>query len=78
MPCSPSRNATASADSLLSSVARFARSNPGTTAEGSPNTFLCKGDFKDFALELEVKCDPALNSGIQVRSHVYEKDTPQE
>jgi hypothetical protein len=48
----------------------------GTTVEGSPNTFLCKGDYKDFALELEVKCDPALNSGIQVRSHVYAKDDP--
>jgi hypothetical protein len=46
----------------------------GSTVEGSPNTFLCKGDFKDFILELEVKCDPALNSGVQVRSHVYEKD----
>lgn len=49
----------------------------GTTAEAGPNTFLCKGDFTDFELELEVKCDPPLNSGIQVRSHVYEKDTPQ-
>jgi len=48
----------------------------GTTAEGSPNTFLCKGDFKNFVLELEVKCDPRLNSGVQVRSHVYEKDGP--
>jgi acetyl esterase/lipase len=48
----------------------------GTTVEGSPNTFLCKGDFTDFELELEVKCDPALNSGIQVRSHVYTKDDP--
>jgi hypothetical protein len=46
----------------------------GTTVEGSPNTFLCKGDFKDFVLEVEVKCDPRLNSGVQVRSHVYEKD----
>ena len=46
----------------------------GTTVEGSPNTFLCKGDFKDFELEVEVKCDPRLNSGIQVRSHVYSKD----
>jgi hypothetical protein len=48
----------------------------GTTVEGSPNTFLCKGDFKDFILELDVKCDPRLNSGIQVRSHVYEQDGP--
>src|SRR3954468_15228193 len=46
----------------------------GTTVEGSPNTFLCKGDYKDFVLELEVQCDPRLNSGIQVRSHVYGKD----
>ncbi len=48
----------------------------GTTVEGSPNTFLCKGEFKDFELELQVKCDPRLNSGIQVRSHVYQKDDP--
>ena len=48
----------------------------GTTAEGSPNTFLCKGEFADFELELEVKCDPRLNSGVQVRSHVYGKDDP--
>ena len=49
----------------------------GTTAEGSPNTFLCKGTFSDFILEFEVLCDPELNSGVQIRSHVYEKDTPQ-
>ncbi len=48
----------------------------GTTVEGSPNTFLCKGDFKDFVLELDVKDDPRLNSGVQVRSHVYKKDDP--
>jgi hypothetical protein len=47
----------------------------GTTVEGSPNTFLCKGDFKDFVLEVEVKCDPRLNSGVQVRSHVYGKES---
>jgi hypothetical protein len=45
-------------------------------AVGSPNTFLCKGDFRDFVMELEVMCDPRLNSGVQVRSHVYEKDGP--
>ncbi len=49
----------------------------GTTVDGSPNTFLCRGPFSDFALELDVKCDKALNSGIQIRSHVYEQDTPQ-
>ncbi len=48
----------------------------GTTAPSRLNTFLCKGDYKDFVLELEVKCDPRLNSGVQVRSHVYEKDGP--
>jgi hypothetical protein len=48
----------------------------GTTVDGSPNTFLCKGDYKDFVLELEVKCDPRLNSGVQVRSHVYQQDDP--
>ena len=35
----------------------------GTTVEGSPNTFLCKGDFKDFVLELEVRCDPGPQLG---------------
>ena len=49
----------------------------GTTVEGSHNTFLCKGPYSDFVLELEVLCDTALNSGIQIRSHIYEKDTPQ-
>ena len=49
----------------------------GTTTEGSKNTFLCKGPFSDFELELDVLCDVELNSGIQIRSHVYEKDTPQ-
>ena len=48
----------------------------GTTVEGSPNTFLCtKKMYGDFELEFEVKDDPALNSGVQIRSHIYEKDT---
>lgn len=45
----------------------------GKTVEGSGNTFLCKGPFADFVLEAEVKCDPKLNSGFQVRSHLYEE-----
>lgn len=50
----------------------------GTTVEGSKNTFLStKRDYADFELILEVKCDKELNSGIQIRSHVYEKETPQ-
>jgi hypothetical protein len=49
----------------------------GTTVEGSPNTFLCRGPYGDFELEFDVRCDKALNSGVQIRSHVYEQDTPQ-
>jgi len=50
----------------------------GTTVAGSRNTFLCKGPFSDFVLEFDVLCDKALNSGVQIRSHTYEKDTPLE
>jgi len=47
----------------------------GKTTDGSPNTFLCTTrDYADFVLEFDVKCDPELNSGCQIRSHVYEKD----
>ncbi len=48
----------------------------GTAVEGSPNTFLCTDkEYADFILELEVKCDPALNSGIQIRSRVCDAPT---
>jgi len=50
----------------------------GTTVAGSRNTFLCKGPFSDFILQFDVLCDKALNSGVQIRSHTYEKDTPLE
>jgi hypothetical protein len=50
----------------------------GTTAQSGPNTFLCRGPYGDFELELDVLCDKPLNSGVQIRSHVYEKDTPLE
>jgi hypothetical protein len=44
----------------------------GTTAEGSPNSFLCtQKEYGDFVLELETLVDPVLNSGIQIRSHRY-------
>jgi hypothetical protein len=47
----------------------------GTTKEGSPNSFLCTDrEYGDFVLEFEVKTDPALNSGVQVRSHRYAED----
>lgn len=43
----------------------------GTVAEGSPNTFLCTDtEYGDFILEFEVKCDPNLNSGVQIRSQI--------
>lgn len=48
----------------------------GTTVEGSPNTFLCtRRQYGDFILEFEVKVDPMLNSGVQIRSNAYETDT---
>ncbi len=44
----------------------------GTTAEGSPNSFLCTTkEYGDFVLELDSWNDPALNSGVQIRSHRY-------
>jgi len=48
----------------------------GTTAEGSPNSFLCSDkEYGDFILEFETKTDPVLNSGVQVRSHRYAAET---
>lgn len=48
----------------------------GETVHGSPNSFLCTDrDFANFVLELDEKNDPELNSGIQIRSHRYEKET---
>lgn len=43
----------------------------GTTAAGSPNSFLCSERFfGDFELEFDVKLfDDQLNSGVQIRSH---------
>jgi hypothetical protein len=48
----------------------------GMTVQGSPNSFLCTTrDYADFVLELDEKNDPELNSGVQLRSHQYEKET---
>lgn len=47
----------------------------GTAVPNTPNSFLCtKKDYANFILELEFFVDPELNSGVQIRSHVYEKD----
>ncbi|MGH7957894.1 MAG: 3-keto-disaccharide hydrolase [Opitutaceae bacterium] len=48
----------------------------GTTVEGSANSFLVKGPYKDFELEFEVNVDDALNSGVQVRSHIAKEGDP--
>lgn len=46
----------------------------GTTAPNTPNTFLVtKERYADFDLIMEVKVDPALNSGIQVRSDLVDR-----
>lgn len=48
----------------------------GTSVPNTSNSFLCtKKHYSDFILELEFKVDPSLNSGIQVRSHVYDHPT---
>jgi len=48
----------------------------GTTAKGSPNSFLCTTrDYGDFILEFDVKVDPVLNSGVQSGAQQYAKDT---
>jgi hypothetical protein len=49
----------------------------GTTGAGK-NTFLSRGPYADFELEFDVRCDAELNSGVQIRSHQYSEDTPQE
>lgn len=47
----------------------------GRTAPNTPNTFLCtERTFADFELSYEFRVDPALNSGVQIRSRVDEKD----
>jgi len=48
----------------------------GTTKEGEPNSFLATEKmYDDFILEYEVLVDTALNSGVQIRSHQYDKDS---
>jgi mannose-6-phosphate isomerase-like protein (cupin superfamily) len=44
------------------------------TTKGRYNTFLSTArDYSDFILELELFVDPAMNSGIQIRSHESER-----
>lgn len=45
----------------------------GTTVLGTGNSFLCtKETYGDFILEFEFKVDSQLNSGVQVRSEVFD------
>jgi hypothetical protein len=47
----------------------------GTAVQGSPNSFLCTDkEYGDFILEFEVKVDPAMNSGVQFRSHIAKEE----
>jgi hypothetical protein len=48
----------------------------GTSVPDTPNSFLCtKKHYSDFVLELEFKVDEEMNSGVQIRSNAYDKDT---
>ena len=47
----------------------------GTTADGSPNSFLCTDkEYGDFELTFEVKVHNRLNSGCQIRSRTMGDD----
>ncbi len=48
----------------------------GTSVPATPNSFLCTNkQYGDFVLELEFKVDPPLNSGVQIRSEVFDEPT---
>jgi len=43
---------------------------------GLPNTFLhTEKKYRNFELQFDVKLDTVLNSGVQIRSNIYPKDT---
>lgn len=46
----------------------------GTSVPNTSNTFLCTTkQYGDFILELDFKVDPKLNSGVQIRSEVFDE-----
>jgi hypothetical protein len=48
----------------------------GTSQPNTSNTFLCtEQEYGDFVLEYEILADSELNSGVQIRSQVFDKDT---
>src|SRR5204862_7443744 len=51
----------------------------GATVPNTPNSFLCtKKHYGDFVLELDFKVQDGLNSGVQIRSEVFDKPTTAE
>lgn len=51
----------------------------GISVANTPNSFLCTVcEYGNFILEVELKVDNELNSGIQIRSHVCNKETESE
>ena len=48
----------------------------GRSVANTPNSFLCtEKTYGDFALEFDFKVEPALNSGVQFRSEVFDHET---
>jgi hypothetical protein len=48
----------------------------GEALIGLPNTFLhTENKYQNFELEFDVKLDTVLNSGVQIRSNIYQKNT---
>src|SRR5262249_31680456 len=46
----------------------------GSTVPSTPNSFLCTTrEFTNFVLELDFQVDDGLNSGVQIRSHCFDK-----
>lgn len=47
----------------------------GYTVADAPNSFLAtEKTYSDFILEYELYVDPSMNSGVQIRSHINDKD----
>lgn len=48
----------------------------GTSVIDTPNSFLCTHrTYGDFILEYDFKVDPRLNSGVQIRSECFDRET---
>jgi hypothetical protein len=48
----------------------------GRSVPNTPNSFLCtKKTYGDFVLTYEYQCHDELNSGVQIRSQCYDRDT---